>query len=50
MLHHNPQQFQIIGFSSQLAQTTHVNGHKVTTDFVIDNVRKYTRVVIQARH
>lgn len=50
MLHHNPQQFQIIGFSSQLAQTTHVNGKKVTTDFVIDNVRKYTRVVIQARH
>lgn len=50
MLHHNPQQFQIIGFSSQLAQPTRVNGHKVTTDFVIDNVRKYARVVIQARH
>ena len=50
LLHHNPQQFQIIGFSSQLAQPTRVNGHKVTTDFVIGNVRKYTRVVIQARH
>nr|DAN63214.1 MAG TPA: adenine-specific methyltransferase [Caudoviricetes sp.] len=50
LLHHNPQQFKIIGFSSRLAQPTRVNGHKVTTDFVISNVRKYARVVIQARH
>ena len=50
LLHHNPNQFKIIGFSSQLAQPTRVNGKKVTTDFVIDNVRKYTRAVIQARH
>ena len=50
MLHHNPNQFKIIGFSSQLAQTTRVNGKKVTTDLVVRGVRKYTRVVIQARH
>lgn len=49
-LTHYPNQFKIIGFSSQLAQPTRVNGHKVTTDFVIDNVRKYSRVVIQAQH
>ena len=50
LLHHNPHQFKIIGFASQLAEPTRVNGHKVTTDFVIDNVRKYNRIVIQARH
>lgn len=50
MLHHNPNQFKIIGFSSQLAETIFINGKKVTTDLVINNVRKYTRVIIQARH
>lgn len=50
LLHHNPHQFKIIGFSSQLAHPTRVNGKKVTTDLVLRGVRKYTRIVIQARH
>ena len=46
---YNPEQFEIVGNSGDLAQPVFIDGHKKSGRFYINNIRMYDRIVIKKR-
>lgn len=46
---YNPEQFEIIGNSGDLAQPVIIDGHKKSGRFYVNNIRMYDRIVIKKR-
>lgn len=46
---YNPEQFEIIGNSGDLARPVIIDGHKKSGRFYINNIRMYDRIVIKKR-